>query len=96
MADHATSRERVAAAPWTPFDLPEVRSIVRGVVRHFGFFEPGLQEELIQESIVRVVVALRSGRFRGESSLKTYSYSVAKYTCLAHLRTRRLEASPST
>jgi RNA polymerase sigma-70 factor (ECF subfamily) len=47
-------------------------------------------EACIQDTKLKLLRLLREGAFRGESSLKTYTQAVAKYTCLDALRKRRL------
>jgi RNA polymerase sigma-70 factor, ECF subfamily len=68
-----------------------VSEAVEHAVRSFRFTDPVLNQELVQETVSRVFVNLTSGRFRGESSLRTYACRVARYTCLEHLRRRRFE-----
>lgn len=45
-------------------------------------------EDLVQEIQIEVLELLRGGRFRGESSLKSFVWRVAGHTCLDHLRAR--------
>src|SRR5262249_38677403 len=71
--------------------IQRVRGAIESVVRAFAFAETGEREELVEEALARLLVNLSAGRFRGESSLATYARNVAKYTCLEHLRRRRLE-----
>ena len=68
-----------------------VRSVVERSVRSFRFEDASLAAELAQESLSRIFFNLSSGRFRAECSLKTYASRVTRYTCLEHLRRRRLE-----
>lgn len=73
--------------------LEEVRAAVEGVVRSFHAFDAELHGELVQDSIARLVVSLSHGRFRGDSSLKTYAQQVARHACLEQLRARRSGAT---
>ena len=68
-----------------------VNEAIEHAVRSFHFVDPALHQDLVQEAVSRVFVNLTSGRFRGESSLRTYAGRVARYTCLEHLRRRRFE-----
>lgn len=45
-------------------------------------------EDLLQELRMEVFRLLQQGRFRGDSSLKTYVWRVASHTCLDHCRAR--------
>lgn len=75
-------------------DPPAVAAVCEAVglaVRSFQFPDPALNKDLAQEALTRIFAQLASGRFRGESSLKTFSSRVARYTCLEHLRRKRLE-----
>src|SRR5580765_4186385 len=49
------------------------------------------KEELVQESISRLLASIRVGRFRGETSLTIYAQAVARNTCLAFLRRHRIQ-----
>jgi len=75
-------------------DPPAVAVVCAAVglaVRSFQFTDPALNKDLAQEALTRVFANVTSGRFRGESSLKTYASRVARYTCLEHLRRKRRE-----
>ena len=74
-----------------PPAVARVSEAVEHAVRSFRFSDPVLNQDLVQETVGRVFVNLTSGRFRGESSLRTYASRVARYTCLEHLRRRRFE-----
>ncbi len=69
----------------------EIRASIQAVVRSFQFPDAGLEAELAQDALSRIFQNLAAGRFRGESSLKTYAQRVAKYTCLEHVRRKRFE-----
>lgn len=75
-------------------DPPTVARISESVdlaVRSFQIGDAASNKDLTQEALTRVFVSLSAGQFRGESSLRTYAGRVARYTCLEHLRHRRLE-----
>jgi RNA polymerase sigma factor (sigma-70 family) len=74
-----------------PSAVDEVRRAVQLAVRGFRFADETLNRDLAQEAVTRVFLNLRSGRFRGDSSLRTYAGRVARYTCLEHLRRKRRE-----
>jgi RNA polymerase sigma-70 factor (ECF subfamily) len=74
-----------------PRQVNDVRSAIEFVVRAFQFHDADANRELVQETMARVFLSLCAGRFRGDSSLKTYAGNVAKYTCLEHRRRRRVE-----
>lgn len=71
--------------------VSEIRAAVQAVVRGFQFPDGEHDRDLVQDALGRIVQSLAAGRFRGESSLKTYARKVAKYTCLEHIRQRRFE-----
>jgi RNA polymerase sigma-70 factor (ECF subfamily) len=70
----------------------EIRRAIGAVVKCFRVGAPATVEELIQESHYRVFLSLRTGAFRGEASLRTFSQKVAEYTCLEHMRRARFKA----
>jgi RNA polymerase sigma-70 factor (ECF subfamily) len=74
-----------------PSALAEVRLAVDLAVKAFRFGDEALNRDLSQEAVTRVFLSLRSGRFRGDSSLGTYAGRVARYTCLEHFRRKRHE-----
>jgi RNA polymerase sigma-70 factor (ECF subfamily) len=69
----------------------EVRAAIRIVVRSFQFPGRDIEQDLVQDVVGRLVQSLSAGRFRGESSLRTYAQQVAKYACLGHIRRQRSE-----
>jgi len=73
-----------------------IRGAVRLVVRGFQLTGGGIDSELVQETLSRIFLNLTTGRFCGESSLKTYACKVARYACLEHLRRRRHESDISS
>jgi RNA polymerase sigma factor (sigma-70 family) len=75
--------------------VEEVRALVESVVRSFSLPESDQRRDLVQEVLGRIVASLRSGRFRGDSSLSTYAYSTARYACIEHMRRSRREALAS-
>ena len=77
-----------------PAVIEEVRAVVAAVIAGFDFRDGELKRDLVQESIGRMMVSLRAERFRGDASLTTYAHSVARYTCIEHLRRRRREVLP--
>ena len=72
-----------------PAQVRAIRDDVRQVVRAFRFPSADVEEDLVQETLARLVASLSQGRFRGDSSLKTYARYVAKYACLEYRRRRR-------
>jgi len=66
-----------------------VRAAIVSVVHAFRLGHD-IEQDLVQESLARLVSCLQRGRFRGESSLRTYAQSVAKYTCLEYRRSLRV------
>lgn len=73
--------------------LQEVRGLVEAAVASFPFHNADLNRDIVQDVLGRIVHSLRSGRFRGDASLKTYAYSVARYACIEHLRRVRHEGA---
>lgn len=70
----------------------EIVAAVEAAVRAFRFRDGDVRRELVQESLTRILVNLRAGRFRGEASLKTYAQRVTRYTCLGYIRRKRVES----
>jgi RNA polymerase sigma-70 factor (ECF subfamily) len=66
----------------------EMRQAIALVVGGFRF-GVSTTEELIQETLCRLFISLRSGSYRGEASLRTFGQRIAEYTCLEHLRRAR-------
>jgi RNA polymerase sigma factor (sigma-70 family) len=75
-----------------PARVREIRDAVRLVVRGFQFAGGAIDEDLVQEVLGRICRNLAAGSFRGDSTLRTYAQNVARFTCLEHVRQRRLEA----
>jgi RNA polymerase sigma-70 factor (ECF subfamily) len=62
----------------------EVRRWVRAAAS--GYRDVAETEDLEQDTLAALVVALREGRFRGEASLQTYVRRQVHYTCIDRLR----------
>lgn len=69
--------------------VARVREWIGRVVRlpSWGFDEP---DDLIQEVQLRLLRIARAGRYRGESTPKTFVMAVAKHACVDAFRRRRL------
>jgi RNA polymerase sigma-70 factor (ECF subfamily) len=76
-AGDRTAFEQLVEPLWRP-----LRSYIYRMVTH-----PEDADELLQASLLRAFERLRD--FRGESSFKTWLFSIATRLCLDHLRTRR-------
>lgn len=50
--------------------------------------DPDLSEDLLQETFLQAIRSFRS--FRGESSVKTWLYSIARYLWIGHLRKNKI------
>lgn len=74
-----------------PARVAAIRAAIEIVVRSFRLSGDGLDRDLVQDVLGRVLHNLSAGQFRGESTLETYVQRVARYACLEHLRRRRFE-----
>lgn len=72
--------------------IEDVREAIAYVVRLFHLPAPASEADLTQDAMTRVFAGVRTGRYRGEASLRTFAQNVAKYTCLEHMRRARREA----
>ncbi len=66
-----------------------VQGWVEGVVRvgRWNFEDP---EGVVQEVLLKLLRIVRSGRYRGQSSFKTFAFSVARHTSIDIYRRQRL------
>lgn len=53
--------------------------------------DPNLSEDLLSETIIRAIKSI--GKFKGESSLKTWLFSIARYTWYDYLRRDKKDIS---
>ena len=67
----------------------EVRRWIRAAAFPYRDLYTADGEDLEQETLVALLESLRAGRFRGESSLRTYVRKLVHYTCIDRLRTSR-------
>lgn len=84
-----SGEEAAAFLRGDPAHVASVEEAVRLTVRSFQFGDLDTDRDLVQESLSRVLGNLAAGKFRGESSLRTYARNIARYTCLEHIRRRR-------
>lgn len=75
--------------------VERIHRVMRRLVQCFRLPSSDLREEIVQESMSRLLLAIRAGRFRGESSLAIYAQAVARYTCLEFLRSRSVSPEVS-
>lgn len=52
-------------------------------------YDPSLSEDLLSETFIRAIKSV--GKFKGESSVKTWLFSIARYTWYDHLRKDKKE-----
>lgn len=52
-------------------------------------YDPSLSEDLLSETFIRAIKSI--GRFKGDSSIKTWLFSIARYTWYDYLRKERKE-----
>lgn len=52
-------------------------------------YDPSLSEDLLSETFIRAIKSI--GRFKGDSSIKTWLFSIARYTWYDYLREERKE-----
>lgn len=52
-------------------------------------YDPSLSEDLLSETFIRAIKSI--GKFKGESSLKTWLFSIARYTWYDYLRRDKKE-----
>jgi RNA polymerase sigma-70 factor (ECF subfamily) len=62
-------------------------SVLRYVHRQVG--HTGIAEELTQDCFLDFIEGLRN--FRGESSLKTYLFSIARYKVIDHIKKKKIK-----
>ncbi len=70
--------------------LQEVRRWIRGAASPYRELLANDLEDLEQEALCELLVALRAERFRGSSSLRTYVRRLVHHTCLDRLRAARV------
>ena len=67
----------------------ELRKIVACILRKWGQNDPDSIHDIAQDCFIKITESLKAGRFKAESSFKTYIYAVARYTCIDHFRSGR-------
>jgi RNA polymerase sigma factor (sigma-70 family) len=88
----STEREREILAGFVAGrkeDVDVVVGWVRDVVRHSAWGHEDSVEDLVSDTVIKLLRLLGSGEFRGESSLKTYVSRVARYTAVDFARHER-------
>jgi len=50
-------------------------------------YDPNLSEDLLSETFIRAIKSI--GRFKGDSSIKTWIFSIARYSWYDYLRNYR-------
>jgi RNA polymerase sigma-70 factor (ECF subfamily) len=66
--------------------ISELRCIVESILRKWGQGDPDSIHDIAQDCFIKITESLKAGKFKGESSFKTYIYAVARYTCVDHYK----------
>ncbi len=69
--------------------IDELRHVVERLVRRWQWGDREIVDDLSQDCFVKILENLRLGRFRAESSLKTYVYTIVRRTCIDHYRAHK-------
>jgi RNA polymerase sigma-70 factor (ECF subfamily) len=69
--------------------VAELQEVVSAIVRKWNWGGSENVGDIVQDCLLRLLQNIRSGRFRGESSLKTYIYAIARNTCIDYYKERK-------
>ena len=69
--------------------ISELRRIVESILRKWGRSDPDSVHDIAQDCFIKITESLKAGKFKGESSFKTYIYAVARYTCVDYYKSRK-------
>jgi RNA polymerase sigma-70 factor (ECF subfamily) len=76
-----------------PHFVAELQAVVGAIVRKWNWGGSESIGDIVQDCLLKLLQNISSGRFRGESSLKTYIYAIARNTCIDYYKERKaLEA----
>ena len=69
--------------------VAELQAVVGAIVRKWNWGGSDNVGDIVQDCLLRLLQNIRSGKFRGESSLKTYIYAIARNTCIDYYKERK-------
>lgn len=67
----------------------ELKSIITAIVRKWNWSDLGSVDDMAQDCFLKLLQNIRSGKFKGDSSLKTYIYAIARNTCIDYYKERK-------
>ena len=79
----------------SPADLSRLRSGIRIMAMH-DLRDPDLAEEVAQESLTRLVQALREGRLQDPAHLGAFTRAIARHVIVDVLRARQRQSATAT
>jgi RNA polymerase sigma-70 factor (ECF subfamily) len=77
-----------------PDSTRQIDAWIAEVLRHRRLGLAGDVEDVAQQVRGKLFTSLRSGRFEGASTLRTYVWRAAQHTAIDHLRSRRTRPMP--
>jgi RNA polymerase sigma-70 factor (ECF subfamily) len=66
--------------------MAELKSIITAIVHKWNWSDRENVNDITQDVYLKLLQSIRGGRFKGESSLKTYIYAIARNTCIDYYK----------
>jgi RNA polymerase sigma-70 factor (ECF subfamily) len=73
----------------SPGAAKEIKAIIDAIVRKWNWRNCENLDDMAQECMLRLLQNIRNGKFRGESSLKTFIYAIARNICIDYYKERK-------
>ncbi len=69
--------------------IVELRTIIERIVRKWNWGQSYDAADIAQDCFVKLMENLKAGKFRQQSSIKTYIYSITRNTCIDYYKASR-------
>ena len=94
MRDHTSDKELIEQfLQGDPGSVSRIRSWIRDTLRGLSPIDVQMAEDIIGDTILKLLLNFQSNAFHFESSLKTYIQSVARYTMIDTMRRHHVKSS---
>ena len=68
--------------------IEDISRIIEITAKKWTWLDHGAIDDITQDCFLKLINNLQNNKFKGESTLKTYIYSLTRYTCLDYYKSK--------
>ncbi len=73
--------------------ISEIQTVIERITNRWDWTTREDPRDIAQDCFVKLISSLERGRFKGQSSFKTYLYAVVRNTCIDYYRAEQMAAA---